>query len=551
MTIGSLFSGIGGLELGLESCGLGPVIWQCDSDPHARAVLAAHWPSVHRYGDVKEIDASAPPPEIICGGFPCQDISLAGKGAGIDGARSGLWSEFARIIRALRPVVVFVENVAALVNRGLDRVLGDLAALGFDAEWDVFRASDVGAPHRRERLFLLAYSDGERVRQFAERGSRGGAGERATERQHAEPVHDRETLADADRAGREGMRKGEPSRPRRPDAAELRAGDVADAAGARRAIAQDSGTGGGDEDARSETQGRRAARSEQPQRDGGGALANTDGIGRELVGRAGLLNGEWTPPGDDAHGCHGAYRFPPGPSAITGWDGTQPAIRKCHDGVPRGLDGAIDGTNSKRGPTEDLRALRESVPSGSLQRRLGRRVSLREAPILFEGLLGARTTRGLTISFSDAETNRQNEEAIVREVRRAFSAQQSPQRSELAEQRSNELGNALLVLSHLVAPRSERDPSVNASVIVFCLWKAIVSARSLRDPPHSLQEVWRPDNYQEVARWILGACRGYLTVAKSDRLRLLGNSVVQQQAALAWRTLIARARSAHGARGAA
>jgi len=175
--IGSLFSGIGGIEMGLELCGLGPVLWQCDNDPHARAVLATHWPSVRRYNDVREIDETAERPEIICGGFPCQDISLAGKGAGIDGARSGLWSEYARIIRALRPSVVFVENVAALVNRGIDRVLGDLAALGFDAEWDVFRASDVGAPHRRERLFLLAYAgctrlEGEKHQEpfVAERG---------------------------------------------------------------------------------------------------------------------------------------------------------------------------------------------------------------------------------------------------------------------------------------------------------------------------------------------------------------------------------------------
>ena len=197
MSIGSLFSGIGGLERGLENCGLGPVVWQCDNDPKARAVLATHWPAVHRFHDVKDIDDKAPRVEIICGGFPCQDISVAGKGAGLDGARSGLWSEYARIVRALRPSIVFIENVAALVGRGLDRVLGDLAALGFDAEWDVFRASDVGAPHQRARLFVLAYSDRERVRQFAERHQRQGRGVRAAERGDAEPVHAGAELADA------------------------------------------------------------------------------------------------------------------------------------------------------------------------------------------------------------------------------------------------------------------------------------------------------------------------------------------------------------------
>jgi len=160
LTIGSLFSGIGGLEIALESCGLGPVVWQCDSDPHARAVLATHWPNVRRYNDVREIDETAECPDIICGGFPCQNISNAGKREGISGPQSGLWSEFARIIRVLRPRVVFVENVAALAARGLDRVLGDLATLGFDAEWDVLRAADVGAPHLRARLFILAHADG-------------------------------------------------------------------------------------------------------------------------------------------------------------------------------------------------------------------------------------------------------------------------------------------------------------------------------------------------------------------------------------------------------
>src|SRR5687767_200061 len=135
MRIGSLFSGIGGIELGLEMLGLGPVVWQAEKDPYAYNVLAHHWPNAIRFRDVRRIDANAPKVDIICGGFPCQDISVAGRGAGIGGKRSGLWSEFARIIRDLRPSVVFVENVAALRRRGLNRVLGDLAALGFDAQW--------------------------------------------------------------------------------------------------------------------------------------------------------------------------------------------------------------------------------------------------------------------------------------------------------------------------------------------------------------------------------------------------------------------------------
>ncbi len=98
--------------------------------------------------------------DIVSGGFPCQDISCAGKGAGIDGERSGLWSEMARIIGEVRPRYAFVENSPMIVTRGLDRVLCDLAAMGLDAEWGVVSAADVGAPHLRERIWILAHSDG-------------------------------------------------------------------------------------------------------------------------------------------------------------------------------------------------------------------------------------------------------------------------------------------------------------------------------------------------------------------------------------------------------
>lgn len=167
LTIGSLFSGIGGLDLGLE-CALRDggfdvsTIWQCEQDAWCRGILARHWPDALRYDDVRNVGAIprsswAEPVDILCGGFPCQDVSVAGKGAGLAGARSGLWFEFARIARDLRPRVIVVENVAALLSRGLDVVLGDLSEAGYDALWFDLRASDVGAPHRRERLFIVAW----------------------------------------------------------------------------------------------------------------------------------------------------------------------------------------------------------------------------------------------------------------------------------------------------------------------------------------------------------------------------------------------------------
>lgn len=159
LTIGSLFSGIGGLELGLEWAGLGPVLWQVERDPYCQRVLAKHWPNAERFDDVRTVGASVlRPVDVICGGFPCQDISFAGAGAGIAGARSGLWFEYARIVRELRPRFVVVENVAALLSRGMGEVLGSLASLGYDARWDCISAASVGAPHLRERIFIVAHA---------------------------------------------------------------------------------------------------------------------------------------------------------------------------------------------------------------------------------------------------------------------------------------------------------------------------------------------------------------------------------------------------------
>ncbi len=160
LTIGSLFAGIGGLELGLEWAGLGPVLWQVERDEFCLSVLAKHWPDVPRFTDVCSVGAKElVGVDIICGGFPCQDVSQAGQKTGIGGARSGLWSEFARIVGELRPRIVVVENVADLALRGLDQVMLDLAACGYDAIWFPVRASEVGAPYTRERLFVVAYSD--------------------------------------------------------------------------------------------------------------------------------------------------------------------------------------------------------------------------------------------------------------------------------------------------------------------------------------------------------------------------------------------------------
>ena len=158
--IGSLCTGLAGLDLGVASVLGGRVAWYADTDPHASAILAARLPGTLNLGDLREVDfAAVEPVEVLTAGFPCQDISAAGRRAGIEkGARSGLWTHILHAIRVLRPNLVVVENVAALRWRGggLHRVLGGLAEAQYDAVWRCVRASDIGAAHRRERVFLCA-----------------------------------------------------------------------------------------------------------------------------------------------------------------------------------------------------------------------------------------------------------------------------------------------------------------------------------------------------------------------------------------------------------
>ncbi|CAJ0861908.1 hypothetical protein AMST5_01440 [freshwater sediment metagenome] len=163
-----LFSGIGGFSLGLERSGAFQTVAFCEIEPFPRRVLAQHWPKVPIYDDVRTLSAArlaADGIEVdaICGGFPCQDVSLAGRRAGLDGARSGLWAEFRRLIGELRPRVVIVENTLGLLSAGMETVLGDLAALRYDAEWHCIPASAVGARHARDRVWIVANPSSERL----------------------------------------------------------------------------------------------------------------------------------------------------------------------------------------------------------------------------------------------------------------------------------------------------------------------------------------------------------------------------------------------------
>ncbi len=154
-----LFSGIGGFALAARWVGF-ETIGFCEIDKYAQKVLKKNFPGVPIYEDVTKLNGSQfKDIFLLTGGFPCQDISIAGKGAGLDGERSGLWTELHRIISEVRPKYALIENVPALTFRGGARVIADLTEIGYDTEWQIVGANDVGAPHRRKRIWIVAYSD--------------------------------------------------------------------------------------------------------------------------------------------------------------------------------------------------------------------------------------------------------------------------------------------------------------------------------------------------------------------------------------------------------
>ena len=156
-----LFSGISGFTLGLDRAGGFETVRFIEKDPYCRRLLAARHPGVPCDPDVTTADFEEGEADVIVGGFPCQDLSNAGRGAGLAGSRSGLYRELVRAIRVVRPLYAIVENVAALLGRGMGVVLGDLAESGYDAAWDCIPASAVGAPHQRDRVWIVAHPGGE------------------------------------------------------------------------------------------------------------------------------------------------------------------------------------------------------------------------------------------------------------------------------------------------------------------------------------------------------------------------------------------------------
>lgn len=157
LTLGSLFSGIGGFELAAQREGI-ETLWSCEIEKFQRQILTQHFSNTQIYEDINYLP-NLRQPSIICGGFPCQDISLSGSGVGISGERSGLWKKMLGLCRDLRPQYIVIENSPMLVSRGLETVLNDIAQIGgYVAEWQSISNATFGYPHKRERLYLIAHT---------------------------------------------------------------------------------------------------------------------------------------------------------------------------------------------------------------------------------------------------------------------------------------------------------------------------------------------------------------------------------------------------------
>lgn len=508
-TVGSLFSGIGGLDLGLERAGWS-VRWQVENDNYCRKVLDLRWPDVPKFGDVHELTGGElEPVDLIAGGFPCQPVSIAGRRRGQDDER-WLWPEFARILRVLRPRFVLVENVAGLLVRGMGDVLGDLASLGFDAEWDSIPAAAVGAPHLRYRVLVVGYarergalggvSDSERdgLRLERERGRKQHAEPRSTEPRAdgaEEPMADAEVLSE-----RSGLRESEETgeRRRRPRDGGL---EVADSSRIRRGQPRKRVVDGGP--SRGGTLGEREVAEEaladsrlESERSGEGSRRTREAVGDEEAVLATRRGPEVADPyGERLEGRIFNWRDARECLARTGrlpdaseWL-PEPEFRRMVDGLSERMDGGIDGRDrvdsvegSSRLPEDLVRAMWESWAS-----------------------LGA-----------------------------------SPHRQGSDEQLAGELAHAMSELPYDYA-LGERETREEATRFVRSLRKACSQIRVLSDSREPLLPTWESLS-QEDSGWVRMAVSGGPWVTewpnvtrtahgiprRVDRLRGLGNAVVPQ-----------------------
>ncbi|MDT9688167.1 DNA cytosine methyltransferase [Streptomyces sp. P9(2023)] len=203
LRIGSLCTGYGGLDTAVQAVFGGTTAWVSNIDPGASKILAHHLPNTPNLGDLTTTNwDQAEPVDIVCGGYPCQPFSTAGKRKGTSDERH-IWPDIARALRVLRPQLAIFENVANHLRLGFDQVLRDLAAIGFDAEWCLVRASEVGAPHQRSRLFLYAWPADTQGPRLSGQGIRGRTAERGAAPADTDRVGSDRRAARTEQAGRE------------------------------------------------------------------------------------------------------------------------------------------------------------------------------------------------------------------------------------------------------------------------------------------------------------------------------------------------------------
>lgn len=398
-----LFSGIGGFSLGLERAGMQTVAF-CEIDPFARRVLTKHWPEVPCHDDIRTLTAdwlaeNGLWPDVICGGFPCQDISVAGKGAGIGGERSGLWREYARLIGEIRPRYVIVENVAALLGRGLGDVLGDLAALGYDAEWHCIPASAVGAPHQRDRVWIVA-------------DVACGAGQ-------FQPS-ERKDLRNQPAVNGEAWTTGR-------------------TVCATAALADPDSRGW-----REQGNVRQAPRYTRAGQSGNGGAVPILSKPRLEIGQGALR--EW---------AHAA-------TTGTGGRTTEPGLGRSPDGSPGDLDeGWINAETCSTDGRQDLPPMWRDDAAQAVQRALGGQVSLPETSILRQGLHGSGHEANGRNPVGSPVACAEDAGATVRSVRGGQETPSAPLRRQSIEQHPAQHPDAMQVLSRLLARALEEARASN------------------------------------------------------------------------------------------
>ena len=490
LTVGSLFTGIGGFDLGLSRVGF-KIAWQVEIDDYCSRVLERHWPGVKRYGDIKEIDAAdLEPVDLICGGFPCQPASQAGKQLGVEDER-WLWPEFYRILRAARPRWVLVENVPGLraVNSGraFGEVVGDLASLGYSVVWDCISAAHLGAPHIRDRVWIVArLANTERTER-----REGGIGRH--EPDGANAGWQEETSRSRSRGASGGS------------------GIMVDAndshADSRRRQERSESHSGQEEPQLEASHGDNAGGLDQD-------VSRANSAGRVEQWRAESVFAEQ--PAVERSG-RGKVRSP---------------IHRMADGVSQRLDEDLNGPNKKERPRQILSTLFDFDAAEILQWQARRFGSIPKAEVLLKDM-----PRSIADYFEPHPVDSQSqgsktERDLLREVSIRDQTEGASQRQGHFKQSSDKSGDSLRSLSPSGAPEEDRSVMQGMSRSITELGVVQSSLQETAEIWFSLSDEEKEwvrlcvDRGQWVAEWP-GVAR--LTKDKTDRvdrLRGLGNAVV-------------------------